>query len=335
MVSFTLLVILGLFILLTIAAMSTVRFSPKDFFLWVGSMVALYVSVGALVTLLFNYINILFPDPLDMSYGDPYSGPVRFAIAALLVVFPLFLYLTRLVHEDIRRDSEKAGLGIRRWLVYLTVFVAGAFLAGDLITVINTFLNGELTTRFSLKALTVFVLAGGIFWYYLEEVRGRWEKDAKLSTMIGAFVGALVALAVVSGFFIIGTPGDARAMRFDQERVSALETLQWEIIEYWRVKRELPLELADLVNSVRFAELPRDPETDVPYGYQVKGDMTFELCAIFSRSQDRNTPYARPIAPGILGSDWSHPEGAHCFERTIDPDYYRDDSTKGLVPPVR
>lgn len=321
--------------------MSLSRFSPKDFFLWLGAMVALYVSVGAFVTLLFNYIDILFPDKLDVTYYDPYSGPVRFAIASLIVVFPLFLFLTRLVHNEIRRDSEKASLGIRKWLVYLTIFAAGAFLTGDLIVLINTFLNGEITTRFLLKVAVVFALAGGIFWYYLEEIRGRWERDEKLSVRIGGAVGVLVVATVVSGFYLIGTPSDARALRFDQERVEDLRGIQWQVVEYWRAKSELPQELTALEDSLRFPDIPVDPDTGEMYGYAQTATTTFELCATFARESDDSDPrldrwsYAYPIEPeAVLGSDWSHGRGEHCFERTIDPDYFTDAAQKPGIAPV-
>jgi glucose uptake protein GlcU len=306
------------------STMSVSKFNPKDFFLWLGAMVALYVSVGSFVTLLFNYIDILFPDKLDVTYFDPYSGPVRFAIASLIVVFPLFLFLTRLVHQEIRKDAEKAKIGIRKWLVYLTIFAAGAFLAGDLIALINTFLNGEITTRFLLKVLVVFVLAGGIFWYYLEEIRGRWEKDEKTSKYIGAGVVIVVVAAIVSGFYLIGTPQDARAERFDRERVSDLEELQWHIVEYYRAKQTLPETLADLEDSIRYAEIPVDPDSGVDYTYRVVEGTTFELCATFTRASDNDAShYTRPVpGPGVKGSDWSHGAGETCFKRTIDPDLY-------------
>jgi hypothetical protein len=203
------------------------------------------------------------------------------------------------------------------------VFVAGAFLAGDLIALINTFLNGEVTTRFFLKVVVVFVLAGGIFWYYLEELRDRWQKEEKLSNSIGAGVSVIVAASVIAGFFLIGTPGDARATRFDQERVNHLETIQWQLVEYYRAKRELPEDLALVTDSIAFPELPIDPETGEPYTYTRTASTTFELCATFTRESDGTVgPYARPLAPGIKGADWSHTAGEECFERTIDPELY-------------
>lgn len=62
--------------------------TPKDFFLWAGAMLSLYISVFTFVSLLFSYIDYAFPDPLEY-YIDPYSSGMRASIAALIVLFPL------------------------------------------------------------------------------------------------------------------------------------------------------------------------------------------------------------------------------------------------------
>ena len=116
------------------------KVTPKDFFLWAGAMIALYGSVISFITLLFQYINHSFPDPLDY-YVDPYSGGIRFAMASLIVLVPVTIFLMRFIRNDIARESIKNELWIRRWALVLTVFVAGAAVVGDLITLVNYFLG--------------------------------------------------------------------------------------------------------------------------------------------------------------------------------------------------
>ncbi len=303
--------------------MSTSRFSPKYVFLWLAAMITLYISIGSSAVLLFNYIDILFPDKLVAGYYDPYSGAVRFAIASLVVVFPLYLLLMRMVHRDIRADAERAELGVRKWLVYLTIFAAAAFLAGALIALINTFLNGEITTRFLLKLIVVFVLAGSTFWYYIEELRGVWQTNEQRSKYVGMGTAILVLVAIVSGFFLIGTPGDARAYRFDERRVQDLESLQYQLVDYYRAKREVPVSLDALIDTIGTGALPTDPDTGEQYDYRRTSSTAFELCATFARSSGERKS-TRPWAPmpGIQGADWTHEAGTHCFSRTIDPELY-------------
>src|SRR3989344_9305603 len=71
------------------------RTSPKDFFLNLLSMAALYMSAGSFIALIFQYINIFFPDVLDSrSYGgnplDAAYDAIRFAISTLIVSFPVY-----------------------------------------------------------------------------------------------------------------------------------------------------------------------------------------------------------------------------------------------------
>ena len=96
---------------------------------------------------------------------------MRWAIASLIVAVPVFLYLSRLTSRQVRLDPAERGSKERRLLTYLTMFVAGAVLTGDVITLIYNALGGELTVRFVLKGLTVGGIAGGVFGYYLWDVK--------------------------------------------------------------------------------------------------------------------------------------------------------------------
>lgn len=70
--------------------------------------------------------------------------------------------------------DKDPGLGIspvRRWLTYLTLFVAVTVLLTDLILLVLRLLEGELTSRFVLKAVITGSLAGGVVFHYLKELR--------------------------------------------------------------------------------------------------------------------------------------------------------------------
>ena len=204
---------------------TTPKVTPKDFFLWLGAMIALYLSVGSFAVLIFEYIERLFGSNAILGY-DPYSGAIRFAIASLIVVFPIYLLLTRMLNQDIRHNPEKKDLWVRRWLVFLTVFAAGFGLVIDLVVLIHTFLGGEeLTTAFLLKVISLFILFSGVFYYYLQDIRGYWEKNEKKSKMVGSGVSLVVLLCIISGFIIMGSPATQRALREDQQRINDLHYL--------------------------------------------------------------------------------------------------------------
>jgi hypothetical protein len=298
--------------------------TPKDFFLWLGAISALYVSAVSLLMLFFEYIDKLFADPLE-TYVDPFSGQIRFAIASLIIIFPLYLYLTRILNKGIRANALKKEIWVRRWLIYFTLFAAGLTIVIDLIVLINTFLGGEeLTTAFLLKVLSILVVIGGAFYYYLQDIKGRWEVNEKLSKTIGGLVSLVVIASVVGGFFIMGTPQEQRALRFDQDRVYHLQDLQRNLTTYYQQKEVLPERLEDLEDPLIGFYLPVDPETEKEYDYSKTGDLTFELCATFNtESKESKNVNRRPDYYGFDSSiSWEHKAGHTCFERTIDPDKF-------------
>jgi hypothetical protein len=51
------------------------------------------------------------------------------------------------------------------------LFIAACVLIGDVVTLVYNVLTGEVTLRIVLKILTVAVIAGTVFGYYLSELR--------------------------------------------------------------------------------------------------------------------------------------------------------------------
>lgn len=155
---------------------------PKDVFLHFLAMATLYASAASFIALVFQFINYFIPDVLEMNYYDGYRdgvlGVMRGSLAALVIMFPAYLIVMRVLNASYRADPEKRGLRIRKWLVYFTLFVAAIIILGNLVSLLYNFLEGELTARFSLKMLAVFFVAGSTFYYYLADIRGRGESVA-------------------------------------------------------------------------------------------------------------------------------------------------------------
>jgi hypothetical protein len=144
----------------------------QEVFTYALFFTALYVSAYNLGALIFHYIGYWFPDPIDQRLASvSFFDAVRRNVAALLVAFPLFLFLFRLTERAIARDPTKHQSRPRKWLTYLTLFIAAASLIGDVSVLVYQVLGGELTTPFLLKVATVAVIAGGTFWYFLADVR--------------------------------------------------------------------------------------------------------------------------------------------------------------------
>ncbi len=302
--------------------LSKPKTTPKDFFLYLGAMVTLYWSAGALLALLFTIIDTALHDALTY-YADPYSSGIRFAIASLIVVFPISLYLFRAIKRDSAKDAGKLHLSVRKWLYSLTIFVTAVTLIIDLITILNSFLGGELTTSFVLKVLAVFVVAGLVFWYSLTELRATPQGGVSVRKEFMYGAPALVLLAVVYGFVVMGSPSRIRSLRFDTDRVSALQTIQWQLVNYWQQKGKLATTLVDLEDPISGFKVPVDPQTQAPFEFIPGAKNAFQLCATFEMESTGSTASPMLTKPYGAGEDsWMHKAGRVCFDRTIDPELY-------------
>ena len=304
-------------------------------------MVAFYWSVVAYIFLVFDYINYAFPNPLNYYPTDPYQSGISFEMASIIILMPLSLILLRIIRNNIVRDPSRKEIWVRRWALIMTLFVAGATITVDLIVLLTTFLNGEdLTTSFLLKVLVLFIVAGAVFLHFIADFREYWDKFPSRRRMV-SIGSAIIALAtVIAGFFIIGTPVQARLMRFDEQKVSDLQTIQTQVMSYYQAKQKLPAALTDINTSLSYSPLPVDPQTGKQYMYQATGALSFSLCATFNaKSRDvqmiqngPNVPYAQPAGTsvpadiinmrGVAQNNWQHGSGSVCFDRTVDPSYY-------------
>ncbi len=306
--------------------------TPKDFFLHLGATIALYAAAVALINLSFSVINYLRPDALASYF---YAGSIAWPISMLIVLIPTLYILELLLVRDIRRTPEKKDLWIRRWRIYLTLFLSGATIIGDVIVLINTYLSGEISSRFVYKVLALLVVCGLIFAYYLLARMITEEKGRAARKTVAAIGLIAVIAAIVGGFVIVGSPGKQRALRFDNQRTSDLQNVQWQVINYWQRKEAMPANLADTSDSISGYVIPNDPETGQPYEYSVTGRTSFELCATFALpSQDTRGrgayygggmggDYASDVPyPGPSQDIWKHGVGRTCFKKTIDPDQF-------------
>ncbi len=148
--------------------------SPKDFFMHLLAMVALYGSAISFSAIVFQYINLRIPDALEMAqYFSPENAKeiIRRSLSFLIILFPVYIATAWQLQKIYREYPEKRELWVRRWLTYLTLFIAALIIIFDLVSLVNHFLDGELTLRFFLKVFTILFVAGSIFGYYLWDLK--------------------------------------------------------------------------------------------------------------------------------------------------------------------
>jgi hypothetical protein len=322
-----------------------------DVFMYVGLFITLIVSVTNIISILFTAIERKFTDVLEVGrYVDIYGSDMRLAIASLVVMFPIYLGLSMYVSRDIKKFLYKRDLFIRKVFIYTTLFVTVCALLGSLVATIYHYLGGELTIRFGLKALTVFVIAGAVFGYYIYALRRDYTKATQIPNIIAAAAGIFVLLSLVWSISIIGTPGEMRLKRIDDARLSDISRIQQEIFSHFQATDRLPATLSDLDDAFQGYVVPKDPVTGEAYVYRViqqpvvrrntqlntKELITpaiFELCATFATERtynDRGTPVmpekmysaSNYYYVGDTSPFWNHGVGETCFRREISSDMY-------------
>ncbi len=308
--------------------------TPKDFFFHLGATIALYAATISLINLSLAVINYFTPDKLA---GDFYGNPIAWHVSMLVVFIPTLYILEWLIGKDVKVSPEKKDLWISRWRGYLTLFLTGIVILGDIATLINTYLNGEISMRLVWKVLAVLVISGVIFAYFLI------QKSSVRKSL--AWAGIIILLAaIVGGFAAVGSPSSQRNARLDAQRVNDLSGIQSQLIySYWMQKGSLPANLSDLNNEIAGYIIPTDPDTEAPYEYSVKDKLSFQLCATFGLDTKDvkgrgEYGYGGGISypayvmrdsvstsyPGSSGNDvWAHKAGRTCFDRTIDPEIYK------------
>ena len=288
--------------------------SARDAFLYLLMFATLYLSAWHVGSLLFDLINLAFPDPADAEFARTMrSSSMRWSIAGLVIAFPVFVLVARILGRELAQSPVRRLSAVRRWLTYLTLFLAATVLIGDMIVLVYNLLGGGLSARFLLKVLVVAVIAGSVFGWYLQDLR-REERHPQGGGIPGKVVlgaAAVVILAtLIASVAVIRSPAAEREARLDTRREQDLARIARLVEAHYHRTGELPATLNQLATPG--TELPRDPVLGDSYEYEVTGEQFYRVCARFGTdtARDQRQPFG--------GDAWLHGAGAHCFDRRVE-----------------
>ncbi len=298
--------------------------TPKHVILQIGALVTLYVSIVSLLILIFSSINLTFPNASAYLWEDNSARTaIRTSIAMLLVFFPAFVMFTRLSNQERRKYLHGKYTLITKWFVYVTILIGVLVLLIDLVTLINYFLNGEITTRFTLKVLTLLAVIGLTLTYYTLDLKGYFIKRMSLSLYFAVATFVLVLGAVIYGYSYIEKPSEVRQMRLDEKQITDLRDIYWNIEDAYRTTKTLPASLDILYTNQK---RPTAPEGRALYTYTILDDSTFELCAEFAKPSAKYESPSKQSVPNTSSSEkdiwfqnnnWEHGVGVTCFKKTV------------------
>jgi len=304
------------------------RASAKDFFINLGAVVALGFFVGNLINLLFTIINKSFPLTTGSGYYE--SSSISFPVASLIIFFPVYVLLMYLLEKGYALEPEKRSVGIRKWLTYITLFISGFALAGDLVTVLYYFIDGrDITIGFILKALSILIISLSIFFYYISDVTGKLSVKSRKIWMV--ISGGVIILCIIWGFSVLGSPRTQQLLKYDQQKINDLQNIENSIQNFYSTKGVLPSSFDELLTQNYYVNTI-DSQTQKPYEYQKTGNLTYNLCAEFNKdSKDNGMDTSTPVFDNYKNISWAHRAGYYCFSETINPNLY----SKPVLVPTR
>jgi len=312
--------------------------SARETFFYLVLFVTLYLTAFHVGSILMQAVNRWVPvaaaSPIEMERFS--ADAVRGAVAAIVIAFPIFLFMSRLIGRTLARDPEKRASKIRKWLTYITLFVSACVIIGDLTVLVFQVLSGELVLRGGLKFLAVFLIAGVIFVHYLADLR-REEERMQLGparpSWLARFGGAATLATLVIGLFLAGSPGAERLRKIDSKRVDDLARISSSITDYYRERRSLPASLDDLLDlpSVQPGGVS-DPVTGLPYGYRTVDSTTYELTATFDAPDSMTGPAREFVRHPPF---WRHGAGPRTYTLTIPSQLVERVAPDGRPAPVR
>lgn len=289
--------------------------SAKYAFFYLLSLVGLVFMAVASGMVIFQVINKYIPDAINQYSGSFSPELLKFAIAALIIASPIYYITSRYLYQSLYKGELDKDAGVRKWLTYFILLVNIIIMIIWLITLIMSLLDGELTTKVALKTLTILVICGSIFSFYLYDIKRQVVANVKSNVFRIYLFASLVAVLAIfaTSLFLLESPTVTRNRKLDSQIISNFSSIESMITQYYSNHDALPADLVALKSEFNYLndnEL-KNPISGVMYEYKIVDSDNYQLCTDFlttTDNQDR-TYYYDPM--------WSHKDGYQCFTRKV------------------
>lgn len=302
--------------------------NAKFAFYYLLSLVALVFMALSTGMIIFQIINKYMIDILEQYTGQYDSGVLKFAISAIIISTPIYYFLAWQIQKSLRDGLLEKESGIRKWLTYFILLISSVVMIGWLIGTINSFLNGELSTKFMLKSLASILIAGAIFGYYLYDIKRKEVKSVKNNVIIIFFYASLavVIAAFVASLFIVESPTQTRNRKFDNAILQNFDNIDNALNSYYLDKKKLPDNLDQLKADYSYItdDTLKDKVTGVKFDYEAVENNKYELCATFKTSNKD----IKDLSVYDYKDRWPHDASYQCLSQKV---LSKTDAFKGEV----
>jgi len=289
--------------------------NAKFAFYYMLSLVALVFMATGTGMVIFQVINKYVVDQLREFQTRFSPDTLKYAISMLVVATPIFYLVMRQIFKSLLASQLDKESGVRRWLVYFILLVSAVVVLGTLVNILNNFLNGELTLKFILKALTVGGIAATVFSFYLYDIRRGDVLNERDNIIIIYFYGslAIIVATFIFSLFIMESPATTRNRKLDNVIISNFDQIVSTIDSYYSGKGVLPVSLDEMRKEYNYLsdDVFVDPATGVKFDYRIKSQDEYELCAAFRLTGEADGHDSL----GNLSQRWPHAVGYQCLSQ--------------------
>ena len=291
--------------------------SAKFTFLYLLSLISLIFVVISVGNIIFQLINKHIADTISIYRGVYSSDAIKFAISSLIIAAPVYYLSVREINKNLFLGKLDIASGVRRWLTYLILFIASVVSIGWLIVTIYSFLDGELTLKFSLKTLSVLIISATTAIYYFYDIQREKAKDIKDKFIKNYFWGTILLVIVVFmlGLFFVESPQETRQRKTDNLILEKFMKISFALDNFYVDNGKLPENLEELKGDVTYLrdEDIRHNKTNKVIEYKVLDENKYALCAEFYldniRADDKRYSYLR--------EEWPHKAGHQCLFKKV------------------
>lgn len=294
-------------------------------FLYLLTLVTLGFTAFAIGDILFSLITKYVPDPLLDNTAWAYRD-LKFSIASLIITAPLFIVLANYIQKYIKSERISLESQVRKWLSFVTIFIASCIIIGVLIGIIVNYLDGNLSLRMFLELVVVLAISTMILLYNIFDIRRQDVPKKNILRMV--FNWVVIPLSIISlviAFFLVESPTQARSRRVDEKTMNTMSQIKSGLENYYYNDKNLPNDLDTLKNQgdkyYIYAEDFSTIDKDHVISYERLEANRYTMCADFllSSEQIKEITYDTYMA-----EMFPHNAGNNCFtyELKADPNGY-------------
>jgi hypothetical protein len=303
--------------------------AAKFAFMYGIALVSLVITAVSTGSVVFQIINKYVSETGSLFSSTYTLSVLRMAVASLFIAAPIYFISAAKINKNFNAGNLRADSIVRKWLSYFILFVSSVVMIGYFIGIFYSFLEGELTIKFILKAATALVIAATVFSYYFYDISKKEagkEKDAVSRIYFWVSLTAILAV-FISGIVFVESPAVTKKKRQDSEVTNRLMQIDSGISEFYKENGALPNNLSELSEKVAYfdEEATKNPITGNEVEYKVVSAKKFELCTDFQLSNKNNNEKN----DYYISTEWKHKEGRDCFTRTAFDENY----LKGQIIP--